>query len=521
MNGPAAEGLAPRRATSLHLARRYLLLGAFFYPAWWLIFTYLVPGAHDDLVGRVAVAGLLLAMFAATFWRDWARRHVDVLIAAACYTLITHYYLLLSANKLHVAYVEGCFIVVFGASTLLNSPRDLLWFFAYVMALTAAVAVRFHGGTSGVVLFFGLATVFVVSSVSLGSRLRLIERLAASEENVRRLFNSTLEGIALHENGVILDANDTCGRLFGCAGAELAGRKLSDLMTPEDDAAPVAVGREPRRYEAIGVRKDGARFSIEVEEKLYFYYGREVVMTAVRDISERRALENRLRVSDRLSAIGQLAAGVAHEINNPLGVILGFAQSAVGRLAPDSEIMMPLRSIERESLRCKELVQSLLTFSRQEAPADAKLDLAACVASALLLVDAQARLRGITISRELSDHGLIIVGNGNQLQQIVINLSNNAIDASPSGGAVTVSCRRVERDGEAWARLEVKDAGTGIPAGIRARIFDPFFTTKEPGRGTGLGLSLVHELTRRHRGRLEYATQEGRGTSFFADFPLA
>jgi signal transduction histidine kinase len=112
------------------------------------------------------------------------------------------------------------------------------------------------------------------------------------------------------------------------------------------------------------------------------------------------------------------------------------------------------------------------------------------------------------------------VGNPNQLQQIVINLCTNALDATPTGGTLTVTCRRLEAEGRAWARLEVADSGKGIPESIRKRIFDPFFTTKEPGKGTGLGLALVHELVEHHHGRVDFVSEEGRGTTFFVDLPL-
>jgi PAS domain S-box-containing protein len=240
-----------------------------------------------------------------------------------------------------------------------------------------------------------------------------------------------------------------------------------------------------------------------------------------RDIRERKAFEARMAQSEKLSAIGQLAAGVSHEINNPLGVILGFAQTLCRKVGDGSELSFPLRSIEREALRCKELVQSLLTFSRQERRSQERLDLTPAVSNALLLVETQARVRGVALRRDLDGNPLPIEGNPNQIQQIVINLCTNALDATPSGGTLTVSCRRHARDGRGWARLQVADTGEGIPESIRKKIYDPFFTTKEPGRGTGLGLALVYELVQHHHGRIDFTSETGRGTTFFVDLPLA
>jgi signal transduction histidine kinase len=232
------------------------------------------------------------------------------------------------------------------------------------------------------------------------------------------------------------------------------------------------------------------------------------------------AAKAQLIQSEKMSAVGQLAAGVAHELNNPLGVILGFAQSLNRKIGDGDALALPLRSIARESLRCKELVQNLLTFSRRDRENLEPLELAEAVSGALLLVETQARIRGVELRRELCSGSMIVSANANQIQQIVINLCTNALDATPRGGSVTVVCRRLLQGQQALARVEVRDTGTGIPAAIRQKIFDPFFTTKEPGKGTGLGLALVYELVGHHHGRLDYASEEGRGTSFFVDIPL-
>jgi signal transduction histidine kinase len=201
-------------------------------------------------------------------------------------------------------------------------------------------------------------------------------------------------------------------------------------------------------------------------------------------------------------------------------VILGFAQSLSRKVEDGDTFALPLRSIAREALRCKALIQNLLTFSRQDRKDLEPFDLRGAVSGALLLVETQARIRGVELRRELGSEGLIVTANANHIQQIVINLCTNALDATPQGGCVTVLCGRREQDGRAWARVEVRDTGSGIPAAIRQKIFDPFFTTKDPGKGTGLGLSLVYELVSHCHGRLDYSSEEGRGTSFFVDLPL-
>jgi signal transduction histidine kinase len=230
-------------------------------------------------------------------------------------------------------------------------------------------------------------------------------------------------------------------------------------------------------------------------------------MLLMRDLDRR---EEQLRQADKLSALGRLAAGIAHEINNPLGSILGFAQAASAKIKPSDALVPALRGIEEEALRCRTLVQSLLTFSRQNKDAFGNFDLAHAVEGTLSMIEAQARVQGVVIARELKD-GLLAAGDRGQIQQVVMNLCTNAVDAMPQGGRLTVRSGAM-KGGRVF--FEVEDEGTGIAEDIRNKIFDPFFTTKEVGKGTGLGLSLVHEILVRHRGTIEASFPHVRGSLF-------
>ncbi|MFA6092777.1 MAG: ATP-binding protein [Elusimicrobiota bacterium] len=241
-------------------------------------------------------------------------------------------------------------------------------------------------------------------------------------------------------------------------------------------------------------------------------------VAAAKDISERKALEGQMRQSEKLSAVGRLAAGVAHEINNPLGVILGFAQSAARRVSAEDPLSLPLSSIEREALRCKNLVQGLLTFSRQSKPLLEPVALNSMAFMTLSMIEALTRVRSVTLVREFGPE-IKVQGDSNQLQQIVINLCSNAVDAMSPGGILTVRTRAHD-DGKS-AVLEVQDTGTGIPQDIRDKIFEPFFTTKKAGQGTGLGLALVHEIVLKHQGSISLKSEIGKGTIFTVLLPLA
>ncbi len=238
-----------------------------------------------------------------------------------------------------------------------------------------------------------------------------------------------------------------------------------------------------------------------------------------RNIEEQKKLETIVMQSEKMSAIGQLASGVAHEINNPLGIILGFAQNIAKRVQPGDPLEMPVKSIEREAIRCKNLVQELLTFSRVGKTEKESLDLKETVESALTLIQAQSSVKNVTLVRELSEVSRITV-NRTQIQQVIVNLCNNAIDAMPQGGRLTVCLQKSNQDGTAGAVIEIRDTGSGIPKELHKKIFDPFFTTKEIGKGTGLGLSLVYEIVQNHLGRISLESESGKGSVFRIFLPL-
>ena len=240
----------------------------------------------------------------------------------------------------------------------------------------------------------------------------------------------------------------------------------------------------------------------------------------VKEIEERKRLENVVLQSEKMAAVGQLAGGVAHEINNPLGVILGFAQSLVRRLQPGDPYDMPLRSIEREALRCKNLVQDLLTFSRTARTEKEETNLSEAIEGALSLILAQSKVKDVSLVKELAPDLPLIMASKNQLQQVIVNLSNNAIDAMPSGGTLTIRTRKGSLKNNEAVQILVEDTGQGIKPEILTKIFEPFFTTKEVGKGTGLGLSLVFEIIQKHEGQISVDSKEGMGTKFSILLPV-
>ncbi|MBI3552132.1 MAG: PAS domain S-box protein [Elusimicrobia bacterium] len=319
--------------------------------------------------------------------------------------------------------------------------------------------------------------------------------------------------------------NPAALRLLGYAPQELTGEPLSKLFSAEDRVAAVGSGLRIVNRETSLVAKSGAKVAVLLSAS-ELRAGEGAVTGAIwaaRDITELkrsqdalRSRERDLHQSQKLSAVGQLAAGIAHEINNPLGSILVFAQAVARRFKKSHPLSEPLRAIEEEAIRCKDLVQNLLMFSRRDAKYQETFDLNEAVRRSLAMVEAQARLNGVRLEKEIGPAQNVHADRVG-VQQVVLNLCGNALDAMPGGGTLTL---RTRREG-GLAVLEVADTGPGVPPEIRDRIFEPFFTTKGVGKGTGLGLALVHEIVDKQGGRIEVDSARGHGALFRVLLPLA
>jgi signal transduction histidine kinase len=226
--------------------------------------------------------------------------------------------------------------------------------------------------------------------------------------------------------------------------------------------------------------------------------------------------------TEKLSSLGTLVAGIAHEINNPIGIIANRVE--ILRLEYeeqrlDDTLKEDLAVIHRHANRVGEITRALLTYARQSSQEQALLDLNAVVRSALLLWLPQAQHQ-VRVSTALESRLPLIMGNFTQLQQVVINLLSNALDATAEGGTIAIHTRS-EAGPSPMVTLEIADTGMGIPSDHLSKVFDPFFTTKPPGKGTGLGLSVCLGIVQDHQGTITVRSQVGRGSTFIVRLPIA
>jgi two-component system NtrC family sensor kinase len=290
---------------------------------------------------------------------------------------------------------------------------------------------------------------------------------------------------------------------------------------PEKVIVPIIVGGEERGALEVGYTEakdqvEGFVFPAE-ERNLLEAVARQISLIVERRESEdeRARIGEQLRHADRLATIGQLAAGVAHELNEPLGNVLGFAELILqGRDIPDN-VRRDVEKISGASLHAREVVKKLLIFGRQIPTKKIRLDLNDVVEEGLFFLESRCAKEGIKLERVIAPQLPTVDADRSQLTQVLVNLVVNAVHATPAGGSITVSTRA---DGE-HVYLAVEDTGAGMTEEVLRQIFLPFFTTKDVGEGTGLGLSVVHGIVKSHGGSIQVESEVGKGSRFEVTLP--
>jgi two-component system NtrC family sensor kinase len=265
------------------------------------------------------------------------------------------------------------------------------------------------------------------------------------------------------------------------------------------------------REASLELVKDGRTWQVNA-----FPFAEGSAVVAWKDVTEEREVTRRLLQAEKMAAVGQLAGGVAHEINNPLGGILAFAQLMLQDERPETD-KESLRLIQDAAVRAKRIVESLLRFSRRPREDErGDVDLARVAEDALFLVQSQMKTGKVEVVRDLAP--ALAVGNGNLIQQILVNLLVNALQAVGDEGRITVSTGAAATG---RVRAVVSDDGPGVPPDLQGRIFEPFFTTKPEGQGTGLGLSICYRIAEEHGGSIHYEPAPGGGASFVVEIPAS
>jgi signal transduction histidine kinase len=238
----------------------------------------------------------------------------------------------------------------------------------------------------------------------------------------------------------------------------------------------------------------------------------------VKDIEQRRLMELQIAQADKLASLGQLSAGVAHEINNPMGIILGYTQLLLREESPDSEKHSDLKIIEKHVKNCKAIVEDLLSFSRSSKTEEKKHKIHEIIDEVLNFVKQHAKVEHLEIIRKYDEEVPVILLDEKKIKQVFINLIMNASHAI--GGSGTIEIRTNYDQPNESIQVQVSDSGHGISKANMKRIFDPFFTTKPTGEGTGLGLSVSYGIIKNHGGEITVESEPGEGSTFTVILPV-
>lgn len=367
---------------------------------------------------------------------------------------------------------------------------------------------------------------------------RLYEEVKRSENRYRDLFANAYDLIFTLDRRLHIQSINKVGpALTGYTLEELRGCSLADICSPasweeaEQQFTNLMAGRAIQPFELHLMPKDGENVILEVSARL-MREGQRIggIHCIARNLTERRRLEEQLLQAEKLSAIGQLVAGVAHELNNPLTSISGYTQLLLREQGHSETTREDLQHIHVQAERAARIVQNLLVFAREHKPERRSVNLSDIVRDTLALRAYQLRVDNIHVSLEYAQDLPQTVADPYQLQQVVLNLINNAHQAMVERGGINRLTLRtgVEQreggdgtSGVPMVQFSVGDTGVGIPPSSLSRIFDPFYTTKPVGQGTGLGLAICFGIVQEHGGRIWVESDVGKGTTVFVDLPIA
>ncbi len=356
-----------------------------------------------------------------------------------------------------------------------------------------------------------------------------INRLKEFNEKVVTSLNDGIQ--IVDRSGLVTFVNRRFEEMIGYKRDEIIGRHYQSFVAKEvfdkfvKEIEPQVFAKGKKVVETTYVTKDNKKIPVLVSSSSLETDGiYEGMINAVTDIAEMKFLKEELFQSEKMTLLGKLAGEIAHEINNPLaGLII-----ATQMLIEDAEqyrtnrqhLLRELQGIEADAKRCKRFIEKVLGFSRMVREEKSVFNVNDMIEDALLLVQRQAELDNVWITKDFDNEELYVWGNSNNLQQVIINVVNNAREAClPTGGAITIKTRLLKEKRTAWAVIDVSDTGKPIPDAIMGRIFDSFFTTKQ--KGTGLGLSVSKRIIEDHGGNIVAKNLPSGFVAFVISLPLS
>jgi two-component system, NtrC family, sensor kinase len=374
----------------------------------------------------------------------------------------------------------------------------------------------------------GYVAVAIENALLLEEQARRAKELARLKDFNENIIESISVGVmVINLHGRITNWNGALEQIYGLKREQVIGRRVAEIFQSEMlralrdlmDRGEWREGEPANIYKFRAQTPDGRDLTLNISLAALQSKTAEIEgsLVAIEDVTERVGLEAQLQQSDKLSSIGLLAAGVAHEVNTPLAGISSYSQMLMQQIPDTDPRRQLLEKIHRQTSRASSIVNNLLNFSRVTEARYAPVDLNRVIDDTIQLLEAQLRNTEIEVVRSYDGELPLAFGDGPKLQQVLMNLILNARDAMPQGGRLEIS---TESD-EDSAVIEIRDTGLGIAPEHLSKIYDPFFTTKQIGKGTGLGLAVSYGIIRDHGGHIDVESKLGEGTRFQITLPLA
>ncbi|MBI4964447.1 MAG: response regulator [Desulfomonile tiedjei] len=354
-----------------------------------------------------------------------------------------------------------------------------------------------------------------------------LERAYQFRENL--IENSPDAIVSIRKGGHIIIFNSAAERLLGYRKDEVIGKMnivdvyffsgvakqiMKDLRSDDFGGRGILQKRE-----VVLRDKQGEQIPVYISAAILYDEGRECGSVGIfTDLREKQKLEKQLLRAEKLSSLGKLSAGIAHEINQPLTGVLTFAHLLLKKFKDEPQTRKDLETIVRETTRIKGIVQGILDFARETPMQKAPRRIQDVLDQTLEIIVHQQRFFGITLNKKYDDSVPEVVVDSNLMEQVFMNIILNALDAMHGSGALTVRTRRQN----GWLEIDLEDTGAGMPESMLDKIFDPFFTTKDSteGMGMGLGLAISYGIVKNHNGDIQVSSKEGKGTTFTVRLPL-
>jgi PAS domain S-box-containing protein len=514
--------------SALRRDRRFLLVGAAVYMLWWFAVEALLPGSFNPFGSRVAVVLALFAVWALSYAVPFIRERLTLLFQACLWLITLHYFYLFYGNSGEINWVIGAYITVMAISFAFESIAALLTYSVFVTLLSAFLIFEMPPLT-GSIFFPGLVTILIQANLGLSARLRMIKTLGESNARFQQLFNSTFEGVLVHEEGVIVDANQALAAMSGYTREELIGMRVFDILVSEHRplAAEKMMHAEVPPFEAKGLRKDGGTVDIEIRAKSFRHASKLSRLVTVQDLTDRKRVERErietMAMTENVRVRDEFISMASHELKTPL-TSLSLQTQMIERdlkrnagAAYTPERLGEVASLySRQIKRLTELVEAMLDvsrISRGKLPLHPRnFDLAQLVRGTLR----SPQYQNVSIECDLPA-SIEVEADASRIEQVVENLVGNAVKY---GDGKPIKVRAFAGPGETV--ISVEDSGLGIGEEYLPKIFERFerAVSSRSIAGLGLGLYISRQIVEAHGGKISVESRLGQGSKFTVRLPV-